>query len=58
MDEIPDLKYQVEEDGITYDIVEHISGAKRFYLKGTSKIHRIKGPAIEYPDGSQLWFQN
>ena len=34
-------------------------GTKRWYLHDKlHKLHRIDGPAIEYPDGEKHWFQN
>ena len=31
-------------------------GNKRWYLNG--KLHRIDGPAIEYPNGYKVWYLN
>jgi hypothetical protein len=32
------------------------NGTKQWYLNG--KLHRIDGPAIEYPNGVKYWFLN
>ena len=32
------------------------NGAKYWYQNG--KLHRLDGPAIEYPNGTKYWYQN
>lgn len=35
--------------------VEHVDGTTLWYVKG--ELHRIDGPAVEYPDGEvEFWF--
>lgn len=33
-----------------------IAGVKRWKVNG--KLHRVDGPALEYPDGSYVWYHN
>lgn len=37
---------------------EFASNEIRFYKPGTSVLHRLDGPAIEFADGTKHWFQN
>jgi hypothetical protein len=58
MDNIPNLRFQIEEDGTRYEIIENIYGRKEFRLNINNRyvLHRVKGPAITYSDGSYLWY--
>ena len=42
------LKYRVEVD---------ISGTRRYY-NAANQLHRDDGPAVEWADGTKLWYQN
>ena len=32
-------------------------GTKYYYIKGTNILHREDGPALEYADGSKIWYK-
>ena len=42
------LKYRIEFDGY----------GTCYYYNNAGLLHRLDGPAIEYPDGSKSWCQN
>ena len=55
------LKNIITEIQITnpkHDIKIDHEGTKRYLKKGTEILHRIGGPAIEYPNGINVWYQN
>lgn len=40
----------------TSNPVWHTNGSKRWYLDG--QLHRVDGPAVEYPNGPKEWWLN
>lgn len=41
-----------------YDVEVSEDGTVRYFKKGITQLHRLDGPAIEYIDGSNVWYQN
>ena len=46
---------QVAEDAESY-CVEEEGKNRRWYKKGTSKLHRVTGPALEFANGKEVWY--
>ena len=44
-------------DALRYRIEVDEDGTRRYY-DAAGQLHRTDGPAIEYADGSKLWYQN
>ena len=42
---------------LKYRIVVDVFGSRRYY-NGAGQVHRDEGPAVEYWDGAQEWYQN
>lgn len=52
------MNYSIMEGGLKYTIGyahPNIGGYKEY--KHNNKVHRILGPAIIYPNGDQMWYQ-
>ena len=41
-----------------YDVEVNKRGTVHYFKKGTDQLHRLDGPAIEYVDGTNIWYQN
>lgn len=41
-----------------YDVEVNERGTVRYFKKGTTQLHRLDGPAVEYADGTKSWYQN
>ena len=39
-----------------YDIKEDRYGTIQYYKPGTEELHRTDGPAVEYADGTKVWY--
>jgi len=48
--------YQITENNITYDIIEHSDNNKFYYLN--DKLHRENGPAMEFVNSTKYWYKN
>jgi hypothetical protein len=44
-------------DSLKYNVEIYPDGA-RVYSNNLGQLHREDGPAIEYPNGTKLWYQN
>ena len=44
-------------DSLKYRIEVDMCGTRRYY-NSAGQLHRENGPAVEWPDGDKLWYQN
>ena len=42
---------------ITYKVTVEDNGTTRWFNEN-GKLHRLDGPAVEWPDGTKMWYQN